>query len=34
MARFTLPELPYAIDALAPAISRELLVLDDPAGRR
>lgn len=25
MARFTLPELPYAIDALAPAISRETL---------
>ena len=25
MARFTLPELPYALDALAPAISRETL---------
>ncbi len=25
MARFTLPEVPYAIDALAPAISRETL---------
>lgn len=25
MARFTLPELPYAIDALAPALSRETL---------
>lgn len=25
MARFTLPELPYAVDALAPAISRETL---------